>query len=88
MYGNKQFRNLFLNIIFRVTTAVLAIAVVFALTLVLTQSAQAQTFRVIHSFTGGADGAIPYAGLPSRPQELCTERRRTAELATVAQFSS
>jgi uncharacterized repeat protein (TIGR03803 family) len=27
------------------------------------QSAEAQTFSVLHSFTGGADGANPYAGL-------------------------
>ena len=26
-------------------------------------SAQAQTFTVLHNFTGGADGARPYAGL-------------------------
>ena len=29
----------------------------------LTQPAQAQTFTVIHTFTGGADGANPHAGL-------------------------
>src|SRR5271169_4960113 len=35
----------------------------FALAIVLTQSAQAQTYQVIHSFTGGEDGGNPYAGL-------------------------
>ncbi len=35
----------------------------FALTLVLTPPAQAQTFTVLHSFTGGQDGGQPYAGL-------------------------
>ena len=29
----------------------------------LTQAAQAQTFHVIHNFTGGADGGSPLAGL-------------------------
>jgi len=29
----------------------------------LTAAAHAQTFQVLHSFTGGNDGAIPYAGL-------------------------
>jgi len=44
-------------------TAALAIAILFAAA-VLTQSAQAQTFTVIHTFTGlGEDGANPYAGL-------------------------
>ena len=47
----------------RAATVALAIATVFALTVVLTQSAHAQTFKVIHTFTGGADGAIPDAGL-------------------------
>jgi uncharacterized repeat protein (TIGR03803 family) len=31
--------------------------------LIATPAAQAQTFQVIHSFTGADDGAIPYAGL-------------------------
>jgi uncharacterized repeat protein (TIGR03803 family) len=35
----------------------------FALTIVLTQSGQAQTFNVLHYFTGGADGANLHAGL-------------------------
>jgi uncharacterized repeat protein (TIGR03803 family) len=39
-----------------------ALAIVFALTVVLTQPVQAQTFTVIHTFTG-QDGAQPNAGL-------------------------
>lgn len=35
----------------------------FALTIVRTQSAQAQTFTVLHEFTGGSDGANPTVGL-------------------------
>ena len=46
----------------RAATAALAMATVFALTVVLTQSAHAQTFKVLHTFTG-ADGAFPAAGL-------------------------
>jgi hypothetical protein len=42
----------------------IAAAVVLALFVLLTMSmAQAQTFQVIHSFSGGADGATPVAGL-------------------------
>jgi uncharacterized repeat protein (TIGR03803 family) len=35
----------------------------FALAIVLTQPGPAQTYQVIHTFTGGADGGNPYAGL-------------------------
>jgi len=62
MQNKDQFCNLIFRIISRAATAALAIAAVFALTVV-TQSAQAQTFNVIHNFTGGADGAGPEAGL-------------------------
>lgn len=42
----------------------LAMALVFAGVLVTVQSAaNGQTFTVLHNFTGGADGANPYAGL-------------------------
>jgi hypothetical protein len=37
--------------------------ILFALMAVATQSAQAQTFTVIHEFTGGGDGGDPMAGL-------------------------
>ena len=43
--------------------AALAIAIVFALTAFVTQSAQAQTFTVLHNFTRGNDGASPQVGL-------------------------
>ena len=45
----------------RAGTAVLAIAI--PLVMVLTQSAQAQTFTVLHSFAGGGDGARPVGTL-------------------------
>ncbi len=38
------------------------VAGVFIL-LAIAVAAQAQTFQVLHTFTGGADGAIPVAGL-------------------------
>src|SRR5271166_4852747 len=40
-----------------------ALALLCALTIVAPQSAQAQTFIVLHTFTGGQDGASPQAGL-------------------------
>jgi uncharacterized repeat protein (TIGR03803 family) len=40
-----------------------AMAIMFALTVVLMQSAQAQTYQVLHNFTGGLDGASPFAGV-------------------------
>jgi uncharacterized repeat protein (TIGR03803 family) len=43
--------------------AVSTLALALTLVLVATLAAQAQTFKVIHDFTGGADGANPYAGL-------------------------
>jgi len=49
--------------ILRAATGALALAIVFALTIVASQSAQGQTFAVLHSFTGGQDGATPKAGV-------------------------
>jgi hypothetical protein len=45
------------------TTFVIALSTVLVLTVVATQSPQAQTFTVLHDFTGGPDGANPDAGL-------------------------
>ncbi len=61
MQCKQQFRNLLLNIISRAATAALAIAVVFALTVVLASPAQAQvwTEQVLHSFGNGSDGVSP-----------------------------
>jgi len=36
---------------------------IFLLLTLTVQSAQGQTFQVIHDFTGGTDGAVPYGGL-------------------------
>jgi uncharacterized repeat protein (TIGR03803 family) len=59
MQSREQFRNLISRTISSAATVALAMAIMF----VLTRSAQAQTFKVIHTFTGGADGAWPLAGL-------------------------
>ena len=40
-----------------------ALLLVFAITILISPSAQGQTFSVLHNFTGGSDGAIPDAGL-------------------------
>jgi len=47
----------------RPATVALAIAVVLALTVVVTQSANAQTYQVLYNFTGQADGGNPAGGL-------------------------
>jgi uncharacterized repeat protein (TIGR03803 family) len=46
-----------------VTSTVISILIVLALTAVSTQSAQAQSFVALHEFTGGQDGSVPVAGL-------------------------
>src|ERR1700730_16968675 len=44
-------------------TAQVALALTLVLGLVLSQSSPAQTYSVLHSFTGGADGGNPWAPL-------------------------
>jgi len=63
MRSNNQFRNLLSRTISRTATVALAIAIVFAVPVILSHPAQAQTFNIIHSFTGGEDGAVPRVGL-------------------------
>ena len=43
----------------RAAAAAPALAILLALIIVTTPAAQAQAFKVIYSFTGGADGAHP-----------------------------
>jgi uncharacterized repeat protein (TIGR03803 family) len=45
-------------------------AIIFVLTFILLPPAQAQTYQVIHNFTGGQDGAYPEAGLTERGGNL------------------
>ena len=49
---------------FRLSEYALALTIVFLLTVVASQAAQAQyTYTELHNFTGGQDGANPEAGL-------------------------
>jgi uncharacterized repeat protein (TIGR03803 family) len=61
MRREEQFRKPLSRTVLR--TATVAMAIAFAVTVLLTQAAQAQTFTVIHNFTGGKDGAVPRVGL-------------------------
>jgi uncharacterized repeat protein (TIGR03803 family) len=61
MANPRQLGNLLFGLSLGAATAPLAM--VFMLTVVATQPAQAQTFGVLHNFTGGQDGANPAAGL-------------------------
>src|SRR5208283_5215953 len=63
MKNSAQHRSWILMSRFRRATAALAVA----LAAVMTQPAQAQTFSVIHTFSGGADGGGPSAGLTMFP---------------------
>jgi len=63
MTNSAQHRSWTYNLRFRPAAAALTMAIVFSLTVVVTQSAQAQTFTVLHNFTGGQDGASPKAGV-------------------------
>lgn len=47
----------------KATVNALSWATALAIALALSPAAQAQTFQVIHTFSGGSDGAIPLAGL-------------------------
>ena len=47
----------------RPAVAALALAILLGLIMVVAPSAEAQTFNVLHNFTGGGDGASPGAGL-------------------------
>ena len=61
MANPRQLRNLIFSLSSGAATAALAIA--FLLIVAAPQPAQAQTFNVIYTFTGGQDGAFPYAGV-------------------------
>lgn len=61
MSSSSQRQNWILRI--SLPGAVIAFAFVAALTIVATPSAQAQTYSVLHTFTGGMDGEVPEAGL-------------------------
>jgi len=70
MHSKEQSRNALSGIVSGATTAMVAIAVVFALLPFLTQRSMAQTFQVIYSFTNGRDGAYPQALIKDRTGNL------------------
>lgn len=59
----ETMRAQFSRIHLPIASALLAFAAMFLLTVCATPSAQAQTFRVLHTFTGGADGGSPSRGV-------------------------
>jgi uncharacterized repeat protein (TIGR03803 family) len=63
MFIRQQARNLLCRTTSGMATAASVMAILFVLTFVVNDSVQAQTFNVIHSFTGQTDGANPLAGL-------------------------
>jgi uncharacterized repeat protein (TIGR03803 family) len=66
MPSKGRFPNVMFGASLRPQSAALAVmlALLFLIFITLTaQPAQGQTFKVIYTFTGGADGANPYAGL-------------------------
>jgi hypothetical protein len=46
---------------------IVALALAFAHSVVAPQSVQGQNYAVVHSFSGGSDGAGPTAGLTRKP---------------------
>jgi uncharacterized repeat protein (TIGR03803 family) len=68
MQNPRQLRSLIFNSSFGAATVALAIA--FMLIVVVPQPAQAQSFQVIHSFSGGVDGATPLAGVTVQGENL------------------
>ena len=63
MANKGQHKRWLLGSNLRAAATAVALAIVWMRPTVVTQSAQAQTFNVIHNFTGGQDGSIPQAGL-------------------------
>ena len=59
----RQHLSQILELSRRAATAVLVLTIMCMLTIVATQPAQAQTFSVVHSFSGGAEGGGPAGGL-------------------------
>lgn len=70
MANLRQPRSLTLALHWGVTTTRLALAIVFLLAIVTSQGAQAQSFNVLHTFTGGNDGGNPSAGVLYRSGSL------------------
>lgn len=70
MHGKVRFQNVMFGASLRLESAVVAIVLVLLLPIsvflfmtLTAERTEAQTFAIIHEFTGGADGATPVAGL-------------------------
>src|SRR5208337_3687609 len=63
MTNSAQYQSCTSNLRSQPTAVALAMAIVFSLTVLVTQSAQAQTFTVLHAFSGEAGGDEPQAGV-------------------------
>jgi len=63
MTSTRQNRDRFFGISLRAEKTALSLAVTLALTVFATGAAQAQTYNVLYTFSGRADGADPEAGL-------------------------
>jgi uncharacterized repeat protein (TIGR03803 family) len=61
--SKREHQGLILESGSRWASSVLALALALLLTVVGTRSAQAQTYSILYSFTGAADGAYPYGGV-------------------------
>jgi uncharacterized repeat protein (TIGR03803 family) len=67
MTSQQQSAASIFDIKWRAGTVALALVVVFAAAVIAVPAAQAQTFSVLHNFTGEGDGALPYAGVTVGP---------------------
>jgi uncharacterized repeat protein (TIGR03803 family) len=63
MHSKQQSQNPHSRLMSRAATATLVTAIVFTLAVMSSQLVRAQTFTVLHSFTGGADGSYPTGNL-------------------------
>ena len=70
MNNLRQLRSLTPGLSVGVATVTLPLAIVFVLAVVASQAAQAQTFNVLHTFTGGNDGGNPSAGVTMKAGNL------------------
>ncbi len=63
MTNSAEYQSWTFNLSFRPAAALLTIAIAFSLAAVVPEVAQAQTFTVLHDFTGAEDGGTPFAEL-------------------------
>ena len=63
MTGHQRRTDSLFAINLPIGTIPFVLAAIFAAAMVSVPPAEAQTITVLHSFTGGADGSAPYAGV-------------------------